>query len=659
MKTHFNDPEYAKRMAHKVSSLAIFPPAIPFEKPKSKKSDKDKEEKDKIKTFNVKIDSGNKDSDTVDYHIKVFENGTAEEYVQWLEAYKDVEKALPLEAAKDKVKVIRSVLKETFLETFNTNIPEKLAEDLMDKEVTDALNKVTLKAFNNDRHAYRRQVFYMRHQLYFTTNNFKAFEHRLKQLNKYLKYFPIPPGKTKANKCLAPSELVEIIDVAKPIEYQKQMLLNNYDSHDKSLEDYIQQIERLEAGAKVDAKIEEMAKDAKESSSKSAKKPAKKRKKEEESVKLHKCKYCKKMVTHESKDCWKNPGNKGKRPEWFEDKPPQKKRTNSSPKFTSEQVNFLIKNAHLAAESKKKTDKKAKRKVKFTSESDSEQEDGNAFFPVDITSDNSNNSELEDYFNSTIVNHRTKKKQKKGHATTEVVGEILSQNKTKIPIRILLDTGTSSTIILKPFATNISRYKHSRTRWKTMGGVFNTRRKAKISFRLPEFSHNKTITWTAHVDETNSPSESQYNMIVGTDLLEELKMTLCYKSGTITWDDVIVSMKERGTISDVEMTQDIYELTKESSVLKMSEDRHNEIIKAMYGKIDIEEHVKTLQYLSVEQQKQLADVLKAYPDMYEGAIGTLKIDPVHFELKPNVTPYHARPFPIPKAYERLTKEECR
>ena len=39
------------------------------------------------------------------------------------------------------------------------------------------------------------------------------------------------------------------------------------------------------------------------------------------------------------------------------------------------------------------------------------------------------------------------------------------------------------------------------------------------------------------------------------------------------------------------MTHDIYEFTKELSVLKMSEDRHNEIIKAMYGKIDIKEHV--------------------------------------------------------------------
>ena len=82
----------------------------------------------------------------------------------------------------------------------------------------------------------------------------------------------------------------------------------------------------------------------------------------------------------------------------------------------------------------------------------------------------------------------------------------------------------------------------------------------------------------------------------------------------------------------------------------MSEDRHNEIIKAMYGKIDIKEHVKTIKHLTNEQQKPLANVLEAYPDMYEGAIGT---------LKPNATPFHAKPFPIPKAYEHLTKEECK
>ena len=51
-------------------------------------------------------------------------------------------------------------------------------------------------------------------------------------------------------------------------------------------------------------------------------------------------------------------------------------------------------------------------------------------------------------------------------------------------------------------------------------------------------------------------------------------------------------------------------------------------------------------------------VLSAYSDMYEGTIGTLNIPPVHFELKPDAKPYHACPFPIPKAYKNLTKEEC-
>ena len=45
--------------------------------------------------------------------------------------------------------------------------------------------------------------------------------------------------------------------------------------------------------------------------------------------------------------------------------------------------------------------------------------------------------------------------------------------------------------------------------------------------------------------------------------------------------------------------------------------------------------------------------------MYEGQTGTLKIPPVHIELKEGGKPYVTRPFPVPKAYEQLTKDECR
>ena len=118
-------------------------------------------------------------------------------------------------------------------------------------------------------------------------------------------------------------------------------------------------------------------------------------------------------------------------------------------------------------------------------------------------------------------------------------------------------------------------------------------------------------------------------------------------------------MKERGTVSDRATTQDLYNLATSAPVLRMSEDRHNEIIKLMYSKVDIDQHVKTLTRLTTTQQQQLATVLKQYDGMYEGQTGTLKIPPVHIELKEGAKPYATRPFPVPKAYEQLTKDECR
>ena len=96
-------------------------------------------------------------------------------------------------------------------------------------------------------------------------------------------------------------------------------------------------------------------------------------------------------------------------------------------------------------------------------------------------------------------------------------------------------------------------------------------------------------------------------------------------------------------------------MTKDSTIIQMSEERHNEIIKAMYRKVSIKDHVKTIKHLSQPQQEELIKVLKAYPEMYKGAIGTLNIAPVHFELKKDAQPYHAQPFPVPKAYESITK----
>ena len=76
-----------------------------------------------------------------------------------------------------------------------------------------------------------------------------------------------------------------------------------------------------------------------------------------------------------------------------------------------------------------------------------------------------------------------------------------------------------------------------------MDGIFGTRRKARVHFKLPKFLHNKTRTWNVHVDEHTVPADAQYDMIIGTDLMEELCIKIDYNGRHIEWDHVIVASR--------------------------------------------------------------------------------------------------------------------
>ena len=90
---------------------------------------------------------------------------------------------------------------------------------------------------------------------------------------------------------------------------------------------------------------------------------------------------------------------------------------------------------------------------------------------------------------------------------TEVIVEIEDRKGDVIPIKCLLNTGTSATIILRQFVAKgkAKGYKGHETHWGTMGGIFVTKRKALLEFKLPEVSTNKHIKWICHVDDTDKP----------------------------------------------------------------------------------------------------------------------------------------------------------
>ena len=108
MKTHFSNADYAKKMMQKMLQLATcLPPAILFEKgEKKKKSDKG-DEKEKYKTFEIKLNKKEKDSDKLDSTVEVFEDGTPEEFCKWQTRYNEVEIGMPLDTLMKQVETVK------------------------------------------------------------------------------------------------------------------------------------------------------------------------------------------------------------------------------------------------------------------------------------------------------------------------------------------------------------------------------------------------------------------------------------------------------------------------------------------------------------------------------------------------------------------------
>ena len=84
----------------------------------------------------------------------------------------------------------------------------------------------------------------------------------------------------------------------------------------------------------------------------------------------------------------------------------------------------------------------------------------------------------------------------------------------------------------------ISRKEKSYT---TGNGMLKTKYESKINFSLPEFSDKKIITWTFNVADKESLG---YDMILGRDLLMELKMNVSFNRKIVTWEETEIPMRD-------------------------------------------------------------------------------------------------------------------
>ncbi len=254
---------------------------------------------------------------------------------------------------------------------------------------------------------------------------------------------------------------------------------------------------------------------------------------------------------------------------------------------------------------------------------------------------------------------RRKKRLKTTSKSPEVVVEIRSptdEDERRI-LRCLIDSGSTGCIILNEFTDGLKKQKCNSAKWTTKGGVFSTDSECVVPFYIADFSTQKLVTWTCHVDTTDKSVSSNYDMIIGKDLLNHLGIDIKFSSGTLKWEDTEVPMREFGELRDKQVAYHSYYMHEDVESTKEIQKRTIKILDAKYEPINIPKVLNEQEQLDESEKAKLGRLLKKYESLFDGTLGDWKGPPISLELKEGATPYHGRAYPIPQIHERAMKIE--
>ena len=88
-----------------------------------------------------------------------------------------------------------------------------------------------------------------------------------------------------------------------------------------------------------------------------------------------------------------------------------------------------------------------------------------------------------------------------------------------------------------------------------------------------------------------------------------------------------------------------------------STSRVKHILDAKYEKANLVEVSQKNKNLNKQQQRMLLKLLLKHEHLFDGKLGVWWDANYNIELKPDVSPYHARPYPIPRIHEQTLKKE--
>jgi hypothetical protein len=224
-------------------------------------------------------------------------------------------------------------------------------------------------------------------------------------------------------------------------------------------------------------------------------------------------------------------------------------------------------------------------------------------------------------------------------------------------LKILIDSGSTSSLVNKKFVKKLKTKACSESKWVTKAGSFTTNRKARCEFSLPEFHGGKDITWNMYVDESDS-KDCRYDMIMGRDLLNDIGLDLLFSTGMMVWDNASVPMRDPEWLHDDRINEFKQEVFSMYDPPTTEAERIQKILDGKYCPADLTAIAEESTHLDEDEQQLLLNLLNKYEHLFDGSLGKWNLPPIDIELKdPNCTPYSGRHYPIPQSQKQKVMEE--
>ncbi|MGH7974079.1 MAG: reverse transcriptase domain-containing protein [bacterium] len=225
---------------------------------------------------------------------------------------------------------------------------------------------------------------------------------------------------------------------------------------------------------------------------------------------------------------------------------------------------------------------------------------------------------------------------------------------------VLLDSG--STVCMIAFSCipdNVAQRKTSSLSFQTTNGVMKSSSMVYLNdIHLPEFSKTRCIPeFEAYVYDDSS-GKGSYDVILGRDFLFEIGLTPCFLTKMMKWEDVSVPFHKRGHWRNLSHIQGLLE-----NQPYRVEERENDLFSSQHiadAKYDAADPIAIANqqvHLSENHRQKLSLLFQKYSKLFDGSLGKYPQSQVHLKLKPNATPIHAKPFPVPRIYLTALRTE--